>query len=1297
MPNKEGEIKPVLRLLGSWITEIRLENAISFLDINKVSEGFARKLLNLIYQYDLQDLNEIQTNFPGLDLGELKGSKIAFQVTSRVDTEKVIDTLKKVVSNKHHETFTGGIKFLILREGEKLKFGKKTNPKVHLTTFDEENDLIYPECISREINKIYDADDFVTFLKIKELIERELRFITSEPPTLISDSINALNESLGKQVDSLKQDIHKNQVIDSALNLNDETQFPEIKTRGHRTIFVDSKILQLQSIPIMWITGSIGTGKTTLAYLIAKKIDIPKLWIDFRELDDNQLVGYLFNAFCNALNIRSVKDHKKIISEIISAFEIKPILVLNDLPDLSSAEKVQREVMYFLDQLTSNGFLILITSNYGPGLSIAEELGSKLKSEEIALFEEADTTEVLRSYGAPTIFEEESASLITHVAEGYPLVINTICNYLNQRNWNLTDENIDGIFKGDYSKDLNHQTYARILSSTEDDNTVDLLYRLKEISGSFSTKEIDAVSAISPVIKLPHHKITNLAGIWLQNAQNNHFQLSPLIKTIASNLTPELKVRINEGLAKNILSIGTISQFDALKAINYFIKGECYSDAAFTLITVLRKSFDLPNLFFNTGFNLVWFTTKIPAQVPAPLKFFIRFLQIQVCLESGKDYKFLFDDLESILKTEDVDQYSVGLFHVLSYRLTLMTEPLKSLDHLIESQKFLPIDLMSEKGLIPLDETFENAIWLTFCSIKSFEDYKLWFLKFEELSLATTVFDPETNHAYISAALSLYVNLIDLKSLVDLEYVLKTFHYIIDESLKKELYLLASYAIKNLVIVLCSDLKKVDEACLLIHTYKSLLAKHKIYEYLIIGELGHQYYLDEKYEDAERYLGSIIDFNVPDFYTEKVVFFRTYAKLTKDNHLAHRLIMSSLDAASNSSYYTLIEKLKLYGEAGISFLKINDLVNSIKYLEVGYDILHKSFEENDEFKSLVIRYGHTINYVGQILMDGKPPTKTLDGNYAVPVCGFFYFTNEKLIESGFYFEERRYLGALILKTTFEFLGNYELARKWALEAIQVTVNINEPKFAAVLNTCIFYLIKDKEFKKAYNVYLYIKQNHIRKGLDEKLEGQVNNLGNAIINVDDIVFYEHIFTPALYVLCLELLKQEISESEFNDHIQNLLDIEVLKLKDKETLLFIKSIFQETLINGKSVGNIYRHLEEYSGEYRGQVLTIGYLLLSSLSSAKDAASMQLSMILRVDSMFKQPFIGLYKFLILPFYEEFWKVKFDQCEQEFKEQSDWKKSGVPYFVNANDNAKLKKLFRTIVHHLDLNISTTIENWLT
>lgn len=160
-------------LLGTWLQAIRLNNAVNYFDINKTSEGFCLKLLNLVFNYKLKDLNDEKPNYPGIDLGDRENSKIAFQVTSRTDAAKIFSALKLIVANGDQEQFSNGIKFLILNQDKKITFSKKNNPQQIIASFDNADDLIYPEKIVQRIQKVY-RENQEQFVLIKELLEKEI-------------------------------------------------------------------------------------------------------------------------------------------------------------------------------------------------------------------------------------------------------------------------------------------------------------------------------------------------------------------------------------------------------------------------------------------------------------------------------------------------------------------------------------------------------------------------------------------------------------------------------------------------------------------------------------------------------------------------------------------------------------------------------------------------------------------------------------------------------------------------------------------------------------------------------------------------------------------------------------------------------------------------------------------------------------------------------------------------------------------------------------------------------------------
>lgn len=141
----QKKINSIIELLSKWHSKIVLNNALSYYDINRISEDLILKIINLAYNLELVDLNDEKTNFPGIDLGDITKSKIAYQVTSRLDSRKILDSLKTFVKIEYklNQKYTSGIRFFILSfETPKIPSKKSINnifpdfdPNNHIITF----------------------------------------------------------------------------------------------------------------------------------------------------------------------------------------------------------------------------------------------------------------------------------------------------------------------------------------------------------------------------------------------------------------------------------------------------------------------------------------------------------------------------------------------------------------------------------------------------------------------------------------------------------------------------------------------------------------------------------------------------------------------------------------------------------------------------------------------------------------------------------------------------------------------------------------------------------------------------------------------------------------------------------------------------------------------------------------------------------------------------------------------------------------------------------------------------------
>jgi len=96
----------ILELFAIFVTQVKGATAMSRTDINRVSEVVLVPVLSRVFDYPhLRNLNYTEYfNYPGVDLGDAE-AKVAFQVTSTSNSDKVKDTLTKFVKNELYKKY----------------------------------------------------------------------------------------------------------------------------------------------------------------------------------------------------------------------------------------------------------------------------------------------------------------------------------------------------------------------------------------------------------------------------------------------------------------------------------------------------------------------------------------------------------------------------------------------------------------------------------------------------------------------------------------------------------------------------------------------------------------------------------------------------------------------------------------------------------------------------------------------------------------------------------------------------------------------------------------------------------------------------------------------------------------------------------------------------------------------------------------------------------------------------------------------------------------------------------------
>jgi len=81
MINTGKNFEEIVEMLSNFKIQVQTFSALGLTNINKHSENFIKRLLNLTYDFELENLNKHKSNFPGLDLGDFSEG-IAYQITA---------------------------------------------------------------------------------------------------------------------------------------------------------------------------------------------------------------------------------------------------------------------------------------------------------------------------------------------------------------------------------------------------------------------------------------------------------------------------------------------------------------------------------------------------------------------------------------------------------------------------------------------------------------------------------------------------------------------------------------------------------------------------------------------------------------------------------------------------------------------------------------------------------------------------------------------------------------------------------------------------------------------------------------------------------------------------------------------------------------------------------------------------------------------------------------------------------------------------------------------------------------
>ena len=176
-----------MRKLNELSSYIETMGGMNLLSENVLCEDFYSRLLNLLYNWDLKNMNEVRHNMPAIDLVDARNSIVA-QVSATATKTRVESALSKDLSKYKGYTF----KFVsISKDANNLRGQTFINP--HQLVFSPAQDILDVPFLLGHIKHM----DIDRLKEVYELVKKELK---SEPvPEKIESNLAAIINILSKE------------------------------------------------------------------------------------------------------------------------------------------------------------------------------------------------------------------------------------------------------------------------------------------------------------------------------------------------------------------------------------------------------------------------------------------------------------------------------------------------------------------------------------------------------------------------------------------------------------------------------------------------------------------------------------------------------------------------------------------------------------------------------------------------------------------------------------------------------------------------------------------------------------------------------------------------------------------------------------------------------------------------------------------------------------------------------------------------------------------------------------------
>lgn len=350
--------------------------------------------------------------------------------------------------------------------------------------------------LRKDVRKVTRADLFRTFDKATLV----------SVPRAVAEEGAMLSRGLGASSSS---------IIASTVGVRNAGRIPLPPRVASRTQLVADMSNRAARRGILWLHGSSGLGKSTLALLMARMNRDQWLFVDLRDCSAQDTQKRLLTA-----------------AQIIGTSNVRGIIVDDYAAEASGS------TLLSLAQLAMEAYLqdvtVILTSSRVPAPTVVSRLGDeRVELCEIPYLSEEDVAVLVVDAGG----DAGKWAKVIHAfsGSGHPQLVDAKITGLKSRGW-PDSEILTDIAPAWSSKEIRAEKEAVTVRLMKElpDNARELLYRLSLAMNGFDRRLALAIAEAKEAVPRPGEAFKYLHGPWVESRGEDQYALSPLVSSCGS-------------------------------------------------------------------------------------------------------------------------------------------------------------------------------------------------------------------------------------------------------------------------------------------------------------------------------------------------------------------------------------------------------------------------------------------------------------------------------------------------------------------------------------------------------------------------------------------------------------------------------------------------------------------------------------------------------------------------------------------------------------------------------------------